>query len=242
MANINLNGKYILTKEYVNMITRKDEFKDSEEMKEENKGSNYEDEKREVMLFNPDSKHKDEECINKEVTPGADITDAPGTKTEQDEALFNREEVPEARTELPRKSNSQHQKNWRLEEPMLMLMLLLLQVGVVMKKDNSREIINAAMLNIEYKAGAKVHQDRELYMHKKPELRKVMIKTNSEGKYNEANMVRNWGNVRQERADQLLKLLGFKLIGDEQDLHDDNDHDGSNLKKTQQAVRKTTHG
>jgi hypothetical protein len=45
---------------------------------------------------------------------------------EQDEALFNREEVPEARTESLRKSNSQHPENWRLKE--LMLMLLLLQV------------------------------------------------------------------------------------------------------------------
>jgi hypothetical protein len=49
----------------------------------------------------------------------------------QKKALFNREEVPEARTGVTRKSNSRHTKNWRLKEltPMLLLMLLHLQVG-----------------------------------------------------------------------------------------------------------------
>jgi hypothetical protein len=47
----------------------------------------------------------------------------------EDEALFNREDVPEARTESPRKSNGQHSKTWRLKELMLMLILLLLHRG-----------------------------------------------------------------------------------------------------------------
>jgi hypothetical protein len=49
----------------------------------------------------------------------------------QNKAFFNREEVPEARTGVTRKSNSRHTKNWRLKEltPMLLLMLLHLQVG-----------------------------------------------------------------------------------------------------------------
>jgi hypothetical protein len=87
-----------------------------------------------------------------------DITDATGTKTEiqegvledtvevdkdetdeeymmkQDEALFNRENVPDVRTDSQRKPNCQHSKNWRLEK--LMLMLLMLQVDVVMARDN----------------------------------------------------------------------------------------------------------
>jgi hypothetical protein len=50
----------------------------------------------------------------------------------QDEALFNRENVPEVRMESQRKPNSQHSKNWRLKE----LMLLLLQVDVVMAREN----------------------------------------------------------------------------------------------------------
>ena len=54
----------------------------------------------------------------------------------QDEALFNRENNPEVRTESQRKPNSQHSKNWRLKELMLMLILLLLQVDVVMARDN----------------------------------------------------------------------------------------------------------
>jgi hypothetical protein len=133
----------------------------------------------------------------------------------QDKALYNREEVPEVRTESPRKSNSQHPKNWRLKELMLMLMLLLLQVGVVMKK----EIMDAVMLNTEYEAGVKVHQGRKLNRYEKPETMEVMLKTNPEGKYDEVTVVRKKGSVRQEQVEQLLKVLGYKLIGDEQDLH-----------------------
>ena len=54
----------------------------------------------------------------------------------QDEALFNRKIIPEVRMESHRKPNSQHSKNWRLKELMLMLILLLLQVDVVMARDN----------------------------------------------------------------------------------------------------------
>jgi hypothetical protein len=139
--------------------------------------------------------------------------DKDGTNKEdtvkQDEALFNREGVPEARTQSPRKSNSQHPKNWRLK-----LMLLLLQVGVVMKKDNSREIMDAVMLNTEYKAGVKVHQGKKLNRYEKPETREVMLKTNPEGKYDEVNVVRRRGNVRQEQVEQLMKVLGYKRICD----------------------------
>jgi hypothetical protein len=65
-----------------------------------------------------------------------------------------------------------------------MLMLLLLQVGnrnevaEVMKKNNSREIIDAAMLNTEYEAGIKVHQGRELIRYEKPETRDEMLDMN----------------------------------------------------------------
>ena len=99
----------------------------------------------------------------------------------QNKAFFNREEVPEARTGVTRKSNSRHTKNWLLKEltPMLLLMLLHLQVGnhnEVMKKNNPRE--------------TRVHQDRKLTrygksemrdeildMYEKPEARAVMIDT-----------------------------------------------------------------
>ena len=77
------------------------------------KRDGFEDDAKDTVeeeMMKQDEVPKDQEVIKKELTPGADITDAPGTKTEQDEALFNREEVPEARTELPRKSKSQHQK------------------------------------------------------------------------------------------------------------------------------------
>jgi hypothetical protein len=131
-----------------------------------------------------------------------------------------------------------------------MLMLLLLQVGVVMKKDNSREIMDA--VNTEYEAGVKVHQGRKLNRYEKPETREVMLKTNPEGKYDEGNVVRKRGNVRQEQVEQLLKVLGYKLIGDEQNLlcgaredrfngdtgrHDD-DYDVINVEKlSRQSVR-----
>jgi hypothetical protein len=62
----------------------------------------------------------------------------------QNKAFFNREEVPEARTGVTRKTNSRHEKNWRLKKltPMLLLILLHLQVGnhnEVMKKNNPRK-------------------------------------------------------------------------------------------------------
>ena len=59
-----------------------------------------------------------------------------------------------------------------------------------------------------------------------------MTDINLKSKHDEANVVRKRGNVRQEQADQLLKVLGYKLIGDEQDLHDDHDeNDVSNVEK-----------
>jgi hypothetical protein len=64
-----------------------------------------------------------------------------------------------------------------------MMMLLFLQVGnhnevaEVMKKNNSREIIAAAVSNAEYEAGLKVHQGRGVIRYEKPETRAVMINT-----------------------------------------------------------------
>ena len=55
-------------------------------------------------------------------------------------------------------------------------------------------------------------------MYNKPETRDVMIKTNSDGKHDEVNVVRERGNVSQGQAEQLLKVLGHKFIADEQDL------------------------
>ena len=151
---------------------------------------------------------KSREGIKKELNSGSDISDDPGTMlgrvweaksdvdkeegfkdtdemdkdmVKQDKALFNREKVPEARTESTGKADSQYPKNWRLKE--LMLMLLFLQVGnhnevaEVMKKNNSREIIAAAVSNTEYEAGIKVHQGRERIRYEKPEMRAVMINT-----------------------------------------------------------------
>ena len=85
---------------------------------------------------------KNEEISKKEPASAVIITDATGMKTEiqegvrddtakvdkneTDEALFNRENAPEVRTESQRKPNNRHSKNWRLRELMMMLMLLLL--------------------------------------------------------------------------------------------------------------------
>jgi hypothetical protein len=55
-------------------------------------------------------------------------------------------------------------------------------------------------------------------MYEKPETRDVMTKTNPDGKHDEVNVVRERGNVRQGQAEQLLKVLGYKFIADEQDL------------------------
>jgi hypothetical protein len=111
---------------------------------------------------------KSREGIKKERTSGADITDDPGTqtggllKTKLDE---NKEEGFEDTTEDTVKQD---------------------EVAEVLKKNNSREIIGAGMLNTEYKAGIKVHQGRELIrkpetrdgmlnMYKKAETRAVMV-------------------------------------------------------------------
>jgi hypothetical protein len=91
-----------------------------------------------------------------------------------DEVLFNREEVPEARTESRRKSSSQLSKNWRLKEMMMMLILLLLQGDVVMKKT------------------------AEKHLYEKPEERDVMAKNNPNGKHDEVNVVRERVNTRAQ--------------------------------------------
>jgi hypothetical protein len=70
----------------------------------------------------------------------------------------------------------------------------------------------------EYEAGVKAHQGRKPNMYEKPETRDVMIKTNPDGKHDEVTMVRERGNVRQGQTEQLLKVLGYKFIADEQDL------------------------
>jgi type II secretory pathway component PulL len=93
---------------------------------------------------------KNQEISKEELASAVEITDA--TKAEiqegvledtievdrmkQDEALFSRENVPEVRLESHRKPDSQLLKNWRLKELMIMLTLLLLQVDMVMARDN----------------------------------------------------------------------------------------------------------
>ena len=47
------------------------------------------------------------------------------------------------------------------------------------------DIIDAVMLNTEYKAGIKVHQGRKLNMHEQPETRDEMLKTNPKDKHDE---------------------------------------------------------
>jgi hypothetical protein len=60
----------------------------------------------------------------------------------------------------------------------------------------------------------------------------MMTDSNLKNKHSETNVVRKRGNVRQEQADQLLEVLGHKIIGDERDLHDNgDDHDVSNVEK-----------
>ena len=76
-------------------------------------------------------------------------------------------------------------------------------------------------------------------MYEKPEGEDGMTNNDTMSKHNESNVVRKGDDVRQEQTDQLLKVPGYKLIGDEQDPHgDDGGHDVSNVEKTQQAVRK----
>ena len=85
-------------------------------------------------VMKQDEAPKNQEISKKELASAVDITDATGTKAEiqegvpkdiievdmmkQDEALFNRENVPEVRMEPQRKPNSQHSKNWRLKKMM----------------------------------------------------------------------------------------------------------------------------
>ena len=61
--------------------------------------------------------------------------------------------------------------------------------------------------------------DRKLSMYEKPEKREVMVKTNPDGKYNEVDVVKEKGNLRQVRVEQFLKVLGYKSIAAEHDLH-----------------------
>jgi hypothetical protein len=74
------------------------------------------------------------------------------------------------------------------------------------KKPETRDVMNditdAVMLNTEYEAGIKVHRGREFNMYEKPEARDGMLRTNPEGKHDEANEVRKRGNMRQEQLDQ----------------------------------------
>jgi hypothetical protein len=104
--------------------------------------------------------YKHWEDAEEEGSRSADIKDATAMKTEsqegvqedtvevdkdetdeeymmkQDEALLNRENAPEVRIKSQRITNSRHSKNWRLRELMMLLILLMLQVDVVMARDN----------------------------------------------------------------------------------------------------------
>jgi hypothetical protein len=71
----------------------------------------------------------------------------------------------------------------------------------------------------------------------------MMTNINLKNKHSDTNVVRKRGNVRQEQADQLLEVLGHKLIGDEQDLHDDgDDHHVSNIEKLSKQTGRTPMG
>jgi hypothetical protein len=172
---------------------------------------------------------KNQEIIKEELATVMDITEATEMKAEtqgrvledtvevdKDEALFNRGNDPEIRMESKRILNSQHSKNWKLKE----LMLLLLQVDMVMARDNlgqgqveqclkslgcrlidvkpdrdRREITGAVMLNKECEAGVENHQDRKLSMYEKPGIRVVTGKNNPNGKHDEVNLVRERVNM-----------------------------------------------
>ena len=162
-------------------------------------------------MVKQDETPKTQEINKKEPASAVGITNATGMKTENqegvrddtvevdrdetDEAPFNGENAPEVRTEAKRKLNNRQSKNWRLRELMrmvMLIMLLMLQVDVVMARDNlgqgqleqclkslgcklidakhdldHREITGAVMLNKEYEAGVEDHQGRKLSMYKK---------------------------------------------------------------------------
>jgi hypothetical protein len=70
-----------------------------------------------------------------------------------------------------------------------------------------------------------------------------MTNSNPKSKYNETNVVRKRGNVRQEQRNQLLKVPGYKSIGDEQDpSDDDDDQDKNNVKKLSMQSGRTLTG
>jgi hypothetical protein len=62
------------------------------------------------------------------------------------------------------------------------------------------EVTDAVVSNMEYETSTKVHQGRELNMHGKPEMRKMMMKTNLNSKHDE---VWERDNVRQGQTEQL---------------------------------------
>jgi hypothetical protein len=56
-------------------------------------------------------------------------------------------------------------------------------------------------------------------------------------------MTKNNPNGKHGKAEQLLKILGYKLIGDEQNLHgDDDDHDVSNMENLSRQSGRTLRG
>jgi hypothetical protein len=88
---------------------------------------------------------------------------------------------------------------------------------------------DAGASNMGYEASIEAHQGREPNMHEKPEVREMMIKTNPNGKHDE--------------TEQLLKVLGYKLTDDEQNLHgDDDDHDVSNVENLSRQTGRTPLG
>jgi hypothetical protein len=119
----------------------------------------------------------------------------------QDEALFNREEVPETRTEKFKTRDGMTKTNLKPR---------IKSFGAVVfknffDKDSGKhrvhekpeirsvmvDIIDASMLDMEYEAGARVHQGRELNMNEKPELREGMLETNLKGKHDDNIMNEN---------------------------------------------------
>jgi hypothetical protein len=187
---------------------------------------------------------KSQEGIKKELNSGSDISDDPGTRlgrvwetnpdvdreegfegttkdtaevdtdmVKQDKTLLNREEVPEARTESTRKANTSAQEE-KVDK------------DTVWHGDEDDK-----------------EKTTEKHLYEKLEGRDMMTDINLKNKHNETNVGRKRGNVRQEQADQVLEVLGHKLIGDERDLHDDgDDHDVSNVEKLSRQSGRTPMG
>jgi hypothetical protein len=218
-------------------IIKRDEFKgDSEDTADE-----------EVMMQDEAPKHQ--EIGKEELASAVDITEVTGTKAEIQEG--ESEDIIEVDVVMVRYTLRQGQMEhcrksmgWRLTNAEHDLDRRK-STGAAMLKNNPdgnhdevdvlRERVKLSVLEDRFDRDAVADGDDEdrktagKYVHKKPKMRGVMIKNNSNGKNDE--------------AEQLLKILWYKLIGDKQNLHgDDDDHDVSNVENLSRQSERTLMG